>query len=389
MTPSRRRILGGAGVALLAAAGGAGWRAATNGVFSRGTGPAYDAWRHWPPQAEPQMVDLVRAATLAASPHNTQPWRFRLQGNAIELAVDDARNLGTIDPLRREQWIGLGCALENLLVAAPSLGWRPSVALLPDAANAAIAARVGLDRADASTHSLFPAIARRHTHRGIYDTGRVPEKALFDGMEALGTDLPDVAIRWLRTPDERARIGEGIVAATEAIIADREQSADSWRWFRLDWESLQRHRDGVTLDAAGLSPGLLAVVKMLPAMSMESSDTGWLKATREVHVGTAPAFGILMARNARDAAQRLNGGRLWQRLHLWATTRGIAMQPLNQLPERADREATTGIEPTFGRTLAALVGDDGWQALMPFRLGYATTEAAPSPRRGVEEVLVG
>jgi hypothetical protein len=236
---------------------------------------------------------------------------------------------------------------------------------------------------------MFDAIARRHTHRGVYELARPLESALFDGMGALVADLPDVAIRWVLTPETRARIGEDIVAATAAIIADREQSADSWRWFRLDWESLQRHRDGVTLDAAGLSPALLALVKMLPAMSPDSSDAGWLKATREIHVGTAPAFGILVARNARDAVQRLNGGRLWQRLHLWATTRGIAMQPLNQLSERADRETTTGIDPTFGKKLAALVGDDGWQALMPFRLGYATTEASASPRRSVEDVLAG
>lgn len=389
MTPARRRILTGAGLALLAATGGAGWRAASNGVFARGTGPAYEPWQRWPPAREPQLRDLVHAATLAASPHNTQPWRFSVRDDAIELAVDGSRNLGTIDPLRREQWIGLGCALENLLVAAPSLGWTPSVTLRPGEADSPVAARIALVRADAMRHPLFDAIARRHTHRGVYELARPPESALFDSMDALGADLPDVAIRWVRTPEARARIGEDIVAATEAIIADREQSADSWRWFRLDWESLQRHRDGVTLDAAGLSPALLAVVKMLPAMSPESSDAGWLKATREVHVGTAPAFGILVARNARDTVQRLNGGRFWQRLHLWATTRGIAMQPLNQLPERADRETTTGSAPTFGKKLSALVGDDGWQALMPFRLGYATTEASASPRRSVEDVLVG
>lgn len=389
MTPMRRRILTGAGLALLAATGGAGWRAASNGVFARGTGPAYEPWQRWPPAREPQFRDLVHAATLAASPHNTQPWRFSLRDDAIELAVDASRNLGAIDPLRREQWIGLGCALENLLVAAPSLGWTPSVTLRPEEADSSVAARITLARGDAARHPLFDAIARRHTHRGVYELARPLESALFDSMDALGADLPDIAIRWVRTPEARARIGEDIVMATEAIIADREQSADSWRWFRLDWESLQRQRDGVTLDAAGLSPALLALVKMLPAMSPESSDAGWLKSTREVHVGTAPAFGILVARNARDAAQRLNGGRLWQRLHLWATTRGIAMQPLNQLPERADRETTTGNDPTFGKKLAGLVGGDGWQALMPFRLGYATTEASASPRRAVEDVLAG
>jgi hypothetical protein len=216
----------------------------------------------------------------------------------------------------------------------------------------------------------------------------VLEDSLFAGMDALAEGLPDVALRWLRTPAERARAAEGVVAGTQAIIADREQSADSWRWVRAEWQALQRHRDGVTLDAAGLPPALLALVKMLPDMSMKASDAGWLDATRKVHVATAAAYGIVLARNPRDPAQRLAGGRLWQRLHLWATARGIAMQPLNQMPERADREATTGLDPRFGRLLAELVGNDAWQALMPFRLGYPLNEAQPSPRRPVEDVLV-
>jgi hypothetical protein len=302
--------------------------------------------------------------------------------------VDTSRHIGAIDPLRREQWMGVGCALANLAVAAPSLGWGATVATVPDAGTPALAARIALSRADAKPHALFDAIARRHTHRGAYDPGRALEDSLFASMDALAEGLPDVAVRWLRTPAERDRAGEGIVAATEAIIADREQSADSWRWFRMDWQALQKHRDGVTLDATGMPPALLALVKMLPAMSMESSDAGWLDATRKVHVGTAAAYGIVVVRDPRDPAQRLAGGRLWQRLHLWAAARGIGMQPLNQMPERADREASTGIEPRFGRVLAQLVGDDAWKALMPFRLGYPLAEAMPSPRRALEEVIL-
>ena len=40
-------------------------------------------------------------------------------------------------------------------------------------------------------------------------------------------------------------------------------------------------------------------------------------------------FGILLARDAGDNGQRVEGGRLWQRMHLWATAEGIAMHPLN------------------------------------------------------------
>jgi len=42
----------------------------------------------------------------------------------------------------------------------------------------------------------------------------------------------------------------------------------------------------------------------------------------------------------------------------------------------------------FGAAVQGLVGDDAWQAIMPFRIGYPTQAARPSPRRSVEDVLV-
>jgi hypothetical protein len=75
-------------------------------------------------------------------------------------------------------------------------------------------------------------------------------------------------------------------------------------------------------------------------------------------------------------------------MHLWAQTHGIAMQPLNQMPERADRERSLGIEPRFGNALKELAGDHAWEVLMPFRLGYPMVTALASPRRSVDEVVV-
>ena len=127
----------------------------------------------------------------------------------------------------------------------------------------------------------------------------------------------------------------------------------------------------------------------MPAMSPQQNDAAWLDATRKVHVGTASAFGIVVARDARARAQRVLGGRLWQRLHLWATTRGLALQPLNQMSERSDRETTTGAQPRFTSVLKALVDDSSWTALMPFRLGYPEHPVLPSPRRSLQSVLTG
>ena len=72
---------------------------------------------------------------------------------------------------------------------------------------------------------------------------------------------------------------------------------------------------------------------------------------------------------------------------LWATTQGLAMQPLNQVVERAEREQTAGFEPESTRAIAAMLPDAGWQMVMPFRIGYPTQEAFLSPRRPAEEVV--
>ena len=63
------------------------------------------------------------------------------------------------------------------------------------------------------------------------------------------------------------------------------------------------------------------------------------------------------------------------------------MDPLNQVPERADRERSQGIATRSGAVLEQVVGNPVWQALMPFRLGYPTVAALASPRRAIGEVV--
>ena len=119
----------------------------------------------------------------------------------------------------------------------------------------------------------------------------------------------------------------------------------------------------------------------------ELDDQSWLDNTRNVQVATAAAFGTLVARDKHDVVQRIKAGRIWQRMQLWATTQGLAVQPLNQVVERAEREEAGGSAPEFAPALAALVPEPDREALMPFRIGYPTAEALASPRRPAEEVI--
>jgi hypothetical protein len=50
--------------------------------------------------------DLLAAATAAPSIHNTQPWRFKVSEDTIELRADPERMLPIIDPAGRAVWPG-------------------------------------------------------------------------------------------------------------------------------------------------------------------------------------------------------------------------------------------------------------------------------------------
>ena len=88
----RRSFLKGAGVATIAVVGGGVWRAYDQGVFSVGEGPAYEPWKNWR-ETDVGPLALVRAAILAASPHNTQPWLFKVTNSSIEMYIDTHRNV--------------------------------------------------------------------------------------------------------------------------------------------------------------------------------------------------------------------------------------------------------------------------------------------------------
>jgi hypothetical protein len=378
----------GAGAIIVAAGAGTAWRAVDQGVFATGEGAAYQAWADWDARGGGPLLPLVRAAALAANAHNTQPWLFALGTNRVDLFADPSRTIGAMDPLLREFYLSLGCALENLTLAARANGLDPIVTVFPTPGEAMHVARIDLAPGAVVVSPLYAAIPHRHTNRGAYDPARAVAADTLGDLTGLNTD-PALTLVWLTTAADMGRFADLTLQATGAIIADPEQARDDFAWWRGDWRAIQEHKDGITLDPSGLSDFIRAMGKILPAQALPAYDTSWAAGMRDRQVNTAAAFGLLIARDGGDNAQRLAAGRLWQRLHLAATTQGLAVQPLCQIPERIDRERATGIDPAFTRAFAGVLPATGSQAVMAFRVGYPMMSAQLSPRRPAEEVLRG
>jgi hypothetical protein len=385
MNLSRRGFLKLGGVTLVLVAGGTVLRAVDQGVFSVGKGIAYEPWTSWR-DASTAAERIVAAGILASNPHNSQPWIFQISDSSIDLFADRERQIGVIDPFLREMYIGLGCAVENMLLAAEAEGFSPTLRLLPDPADETHAARIELTQSAPHPSDLFSAIPNRHTDRGTYDTTRAIAPESLEQIEALITEA-DLHLLWYKDVAARAQFSKVAIESAEALIADDQQSMDSHAWWRQDWDQLQEKADGITLDAQALGP-ITPIAKIFPDLSRQQNDAAFVKNVREIMLPTAAAFGILAVKDRNDNTQRLNCGRTWERIHLWGTTQGLAMQPLNQMCERVDRETQLGSEPVIGNAVRALVNDNSWHAIMPFRLGYPTQEVNASPRRGLEKVIV-
>jgi hypothetical protein len=391
MQARRAFLAGGAGVTALVF-GGLGYRAWDRGVWSGGEGQAYLPWSNWQGDAADDLKRPLRAAILASNPHDTQPWIFEVGESAITLFADRARNLGTFDPFRREMHLGLGAAVENLVLAARAFGYATAVvpvdgslSLSPDDAPTP-AAHVVLTPSPAAQDGLFRAIPNRHTNRGPYRADQsIDGESLRRFADLVTTDT--VRVAFVEDKHARGELGALIVEATNHIISDPQMSADSARWFRTGRRDIISHRDGVTIDTAGLSPLMTGASKLLPDVDARSADRYWLSITRETQVPTAPVLGALLVRDRLDMRGAIHAGRAWQRLHLAATAGGFAAQPLNQPVECIDRDAMVGKADSFGPAIARFANAPGWQPTFIFRLGVAEQPAGLSPRRALEEVL--
>ncbi|MFJ3307022.1 hypothetical protein ACIPSA_28685 [Streptomyces sp. NPDC086549] len=149
-----------------------GVRAATDGAFSAGSDDPYDLWHPWTTRSG--IDRMVAAGILACNPHNTQAWRIAVKGDAIHVHSDPGRRMPLNDASAREHFAGLGCAIENMVIATGSAGRTAKVILFPNGTASGHVALIALRddgfrvKATRNVHTAGasgPAAARRRSER--------------------------------------------------------------------------------------------------------------------------------------------------------------------------------------------------------------------------------
>ena len=360
----RHIIIGGGSLAVVAGA-------AVVGVRQTGSSSNYDA-AEWAMRAtlaaRPDDRDLIRYATLAPNSHNTQAWRFAAAPGRIAIHPDFTRRTPVVDPDDHHLFVSLGCAAENLSLAAAARGAPGDLAFDHQAAGSiAFTHRQAAPRAS----PLFDAIPRRQSTRAEYDGRAVgPDdlKTLLAAATMTGVDTILVTDR-LRMD----RIRDLVIAGNSAQLADPAFMRELRSWLRFSPRYALETGDGLYAAASG-NPKLPQWLGQRAFDLLFTAKSENDKYARHLNSSS----GIVIFSGQRDDAEHwVQVGRACQRFALQATALGLKHAFINQPVE----------VPAVRPELAALVGLSGRRPDIVMRFGYGPT-LPYSPRRPVEAVMI-
>ena len=312
---------------------------------------------------EAQLGFLLRYAILAPSVKNSQPWAFAVQGNRIHLLADISRGQPVADPGRRELYISLGCALENLLVAAEHFGLRHGVSYFPEPGNEQLVATVLFAPGGVPSHARGGAtlysIVSRHNDNSVFRPVQLPEQLRLRLMAC----CVESELRIHLTDDRHFR--RWIDALT--VEADRIEFADPAFRKELGYWIGQ----GIFGE-----PPLMA---RLGQMAVSRIDIGEAVARQDHEIVESAALIGLICATGDTHLDHVRAGQLFERLWLTATALGLSIHPMSQTMRR----------PALRDAVAELLPSAGWTPQHLFRVGFSSSrDDHHTPRRSVEDVLV-
>ncbi len=366
MTLSRRRAIAliGGGTVLAATAGAAGFLA---------TRTPYKALAPWDAagQYDDARMRALSFALLAPNPHNLQPWLVEFEASdALILHHDPNRHLPHTDPFDRQITIGLGCFLEQMVIAASADGYDVDLSLYPDGEDGPIA-HAGF-RTGAQIDPLAEHILNRRSCKEPFADDLVEaEKA--DALAPYAniiTDAPAVAeVRDLTLAAWR----------TEAFTPrTMQESVDLMRFGKSE---INATPDGIDLGGPFLESLMLAGVLSREVQS-DPTSTGFAQgvAIYDKMLTATPAYAVLPS-EGNSRTDQIIAGRRWLRLNLATTALGLSLHPVSQAlqeyPEMAVHYARAH----------ELLARDGQTVQMLGRLGYGPDVAA-TPRWPLEAKLI-
>ena len=314
---------------------------------------------------------LIELGTKAPSGHNSQPWKFKVIDDRIEIHPNFSCSLPEVDPSHRELYISLGCAGENICAAAPAFGYIAnwSSNLTP---SGKYSIQIDLKKAELEPDNSMPKlILERQSNRSIFK-GKFIEEEKIDMLKRVSLEENINAYFFKKDSIQSNVIKNFIMQGNEIQMNDTNFKNELLSWIRFNQGHVNKTRNGLTYRVMGAPPmpkflGKMIVKSFLKPEKQNKSD--------QQKIDSSSHF-VLLTSNNNTPAEWIALGFSLERLLLKLTELGIANAYLNP-PCEVDL-----LSDEFKNSLQM----NGYPTII-MRIGYAD-KTPYSPRREVEEVLL-
>jgi nitroreductase len=297
------------------------------------------------------LAQAADAALAAPSIHNTQPWRWLVHDDMLQLYAQRERQLHELDPDGHMLLISCGTALHHACVALAAEGWDYEVER-PAGDPLATIRPTGQHSPDAGAMRHFQATLVRHTDRRVVTTEPVDPAA----VAAVAASAQRAGAQLHVVPaEQRVELAVAVEHAEAAEAADPAQRAELAHW-------VGGHRQ----DGTGVPDAVIP--DSPPQTTVAERDFGrpGTLAPGEGH-DTAAVYAILHG-SGTDPADWLRAGEALSAAWLTATEHGLTLLPFSAPTEvGATRE-----------TLRRLLSGVGYPYIA-IRLGAADPDHAGPP----------
>ena len=314
------------------------------------------------------FIQIASYAYKAPSGHNTQPWKFHITDSTITVLPNLDVALPVVDRNNRELFISLGCAVENLCIAASYFGYTTHIIECSIEAIILELTKNALTIED----SLFHQIEKRQTNRNIYNGNKISDGILQQLQSIPKENGIQFYFTEINTPFANT-ITQYIMKGNEIQMADIAFKNELLSWMRFNKKQVEATHNGLSYLVFGNPP--LPRILARPIVSLFLKPNAQNKSDRK-KIDSSSHF-VVCATQRDTIEEWINLGRTLQRFLLKVTEIGISYAFLNQPCEVAALAFDLREKLPVNKEHPTLI----------MRIGYAK-QIPYSPRKKIETLLV-
>lgn len=342
---------------------------------------------------------IIEASINAPSGSNSQPWRFEVENNTINLFILPEKDHPILNYRNRGTLIAGGAMVENILISSAEFGYVATVEMFPDKSNQDFIAKIKLENFQVGKNPLFSSIALRSTNRKPFKKDLLDVEKIVELLSVVNEWRDKVKV--MDGEENLKQLGEAL--SKNEIVMLENKTLHKLFFDEIVWtdKDQEQKKSGLYLKTMELKPPqqkALKLFKYWPVINL-FNKLGLAKSIAKENSGSYASASLMGAILVDDKDEDFaKAGRIMERLWLKATQMGLGFHILTGIPflwQRISAGQTEGfsdkhinlVKDAYQKIKLIYKINENKIPTMIFRVGYGDQPSAKSSKKPPEIVF--